>query len=148
MTYQPTRQNIVDIARSWLGTPYRHQASVKGEGCDCLGLLRGIYRELYSSDEPEKVPPYTPTWYEREDRDPLLAAGKRHLVEVAGDQVAIGDVVVFRMKDGVSAKHCGIMTTSDTMIHAYSNNQVVETNLGDWWKKKIVGVFQFPGVID
>jgi cell wall-associated NlpC family hydrolase len=29
-----TRDVIVAQARSWLGTPYRHQASLKGVGCD------------------------------------------------------------------------------------------------------------------
>ena len=54
---------IVALARGWIGTPYQHQASLKGVGCDCLGLLRGVWRE-YSGAEPESVPPYTPDWAE------------------------------------------------------------------------------------
>lgn len=41
-----TREAVIAAARSWLGTPYHHQASRKGVGCDCLGLIRGIWREL------------------------------------------------------------------------------------------------------
>lgn len=37
-----TRAAIVAEARRWLGTPYRHQASVIGAGADCLGLVRGV----------------------------------------------------------------------------------------------------------
>jgi len=48
--------DVERIARSWIGTPYVHQASVKGVGCDCLGLLRGVWRELVGA-EPEKMPP-------------------------------------------------------------------------------------------
>ena len=44
-------------ARRWIGTPYRHQASCLGAGCDCLGLVRGIWRSLYR-DEPQTVPAY------------------------------------------------------------------------------------------
>ncbi|MEM1422329.1 MAG: peptidase P60, partial [Pseudomonadota bacterium] len=33
-------------ASRWIGTPYRHQASLRGVGCDCLGLLRGVWRAL------------------------------------------------------------------------------------------------------
>ena len=40
------RDAIVAAARGWIGTPYVHQASVKGLGCDCLGLLRGLWREM------------------------------------------------------------------------------------------------------
>ena len=49
-------ETIVRCARGWLGTPYHHQASVKGVGCDCLGLIRGLWREL-CGPEPEKMPP-------------------------------------------------------------------------------------------
>ncbi len=37
---------VVAIARDWIGTPYVHQASAQGAGCDCLGLLRGVWRAL------------------------------------------------------------------------------------------------------
>lgn len=56
-----TREAIIAAARSWLGTPYHHQASLKGVGSDCLGLIRGIWRELYGP-EPEAMPPYTRDW--------------------------------------------------------------------------------------
>ena len=38
------REQIVAAARGWVGTPYRHQASLKGIGADCLGLVRGVWR--------------------------------------------------------------------------------------------------------
>ena len=58
------REQALAEARTWLGTPYQHQASLKGAGCDCLGLVRGVWRTLYG-DEPEATPPYTPDWAER-----------------------------------------------------------------------------------
>ena len=57
------RPEVVTAARGWIGTPYVHQASVRGAGCDCLGLLRGVWRELIGP-EPEVVPPYTMDWSE------------------------------------------------------------------------------------
>ena len=36
---------IVTEARRWIGTPYRHQAATRGAGTDCLGLIRGVWRE-------------------------------------------------------------------------------------------------------
>jgi NlpC/P60 family putative phage cell wall peptidase len=39
-----TRAQIVVATRDWIGTPYQHQASLKGVGCDCLGLVRGVWR--------------------------------------------------------------------------------------------------------
>jgi NlpC/P60 family putative phage cell wall peptidase len=68
-----TREAIVKAARSWLGTPYHHQASLKGAGADCLGLIRGIWRELYGP-EPEAMPAYTRDWGDATGAETLLAA--------------------------------------------------------------------------
>ena len=48
----------VAAARLWLGTPYVHQASARGAGSDCLGLVRGVWRALYGA-EPERPPAYS-----------------------------------------------------------------------------------------
>ena len=53
------RGAIVAAARAWIGTPYQHQASLIHVGCDCLGLVRGVRREV-NGPEPEEAPPYTP----------------------------------------------------------------------------------------
>ena len=56
-----SRAAIIAEARGWIGTPYCHQASLKGAGCDCLGLIRGVWRALYGA-EPEAPGPYSPNW--------------------------------------------------------------------------------------
>ena len=61
----PIADLVVAEARSWIGTPYQHQASLKGVGCDCLGLVRGVWRALYG-EEPEHVPAYSRDWAEAE----------------------------------------------------------------------------------
>ena len=43
---QQIENTIVATARSWIGTPFHHQARVKGKGCDCFGLIIGVAREL------------------------------------------------------------------------------------------------------
>lgn len=68
---------VLAEAETWLGTPYRHQGSRKGVGCDCLGLVRGIWRALYGR-EPELPGPYTPDWAETGKGDPLFEAAMRH----------------------------------------------------------------------
>ena len=74
---------IVAEARAWIGTPYRHQASRKGVGCDCLGLVRGIWRGLLGP-EPETAPPYSASWAESAlpGSDPMAEAARRHLAAV------------------------------------------------------------------
>ena len=59
---------VIAIARDWIGTPYRHQASTRGAGCDCLGLARGVWRALHGV-EPFGLPPYTRDWGEAGARE-------------------------------------------------------------------------------
>ncbi|OYW84870.1 MAG: peptidase P60, partial [Hyphomonas sp. 32-62-5] len=112
------RAEIVAAARGWLGTPYRHQASLKGAGCDCLGLVRGVWREVIGP-EPEAPPPYTPDWAEALGRETLLEAARRRLDEVVPVAARAGDVLIFRMGMGVPAKHCAILSNDGRIIHAY-----------------------------
>lgn len=37
---------ISDAAKRWLGTPFHLQGRIKHVGCDCLGLLMGLAKEL------------------------------------------------------------------------------------------------------
>lgn len=148
MTRRPvTRDEIVRVARAWLGTPYHHQAAVKGAGCDCLGLIRGVYAELYGAPPVEEVPPYTPDWAESSGRETLLHAARRHLQELPG---AVGgkrgDVLVFRLHKTARAKHAGILTGDARMVHAQEKVGCVEVSLNRWWARRVAGVFHFPGV--
>jgi NlpC/P60 family putative phage cell wall peptidase len=141
-----TRTEIVRLARGWIGTPYHHQASVRGAGVDCVGLVRGIYRELYGS-EPNPVHSYSRDWAEAGGEETLLAAARRHLVEIAPQTAAPGDVLVFRYRAGMVAKHAGIMSTPRTMIHAMEGAPVCEVALSAWWRRRLAAVFAFPDVV-
>ena len=140
-------QKIIRVARSWIGTPYRHQASVKGKGCDCLGLLRGVWREVIG-EEPEVVPSYTADWSETGREERLWAVAIRNLDVATIDTAKGGQVVLFRMRAGYVAKHLGVLAGSNaeyaTVIHAYTGRGVIETPLTDAWVRKIVAQFQFP----
>jgi NlpC/P60 family putative phage cell wall peptidase len=138
---------IVAHARAWIGTPYAHQSSCRGAGTDCLGLLRGLWRELLGP-EPEAVPPYTPDWSETGEAEDLLGAAGRHLLSVDPAEAWDGDVLVLRMRDAGPAKHVGILARSAlghrTLIHAYSMRGVVESPLTPVWDRRTAGVFRFP----
>jgi len=144
-----TRLAIIDAARAWIGTPYVHQASAKGAGCDCLGLIRGVWRELYGA-EPEAPPAYTPDWNERRWKngaeEPLLAAARRNMRERQDFAFEPGDVLIFRVVADGPAKHCGIALAPERFIHAYAGRSVTQSWLTRWWRQRLAGVFVFPGV--
>lgn len=148
------RPRVVAIARTWLGTPYQHQASVRGEGADCLGLLRGVWRELFGV-EPEPTSPYRPDWAELGGEETLLQAARRWLREIPVDTARAGDVLLFRMAAGAPAKHCAILSAGalrggeePRMIHAYWGRAVVESWMGVWWRRRLVAAFAWPQQTD
>ena len=144
MTGQGAR--IVRAARGWIGTPYRHQAACRGAGCDCLGLVRGIWREVRGA-EPERPPAYSMDWSEPARQEALWQAAARYLVVKDLAQEAAGDVILFRMREGSVAKHLGVVAelgARASFIHAYSGHGVVETALSAPWRRRIVARFAFP----
>lgn len=141
------RHQIIQIARTWIGTPYHHQASLRGVGVDCIGLVRGVYRELYGS-EAQDVPAYSGDWGDSNGNEDLLEAGRRNLVEIPLEDAGVGDVVALRWVASSVAKHAVILSEDDRMIHAYDRSLVAEVCISDWWRRKMVAAFQFPGVTD
>jgi NlpC/P60 family putative phage cell wall peptidase len=139
------QNTIVAEARTWIGTPYHHQASVKGAGCDCLGLVRGVWRAIYGA-EPEAPPPYSRDWAEALKRETLRDAAARHMVAVDLVEIAPGDVLLFALNDRAPAKHCAILTTGDRMIHSYEAHPVAEVTLSPWWRRRIRFAFAFPDI--
>jgi NlpC/P60 family putative phage cell wall peptidase len=140
-----TEDQIIAAARGWVGTPYLHQASLKDVGCDCLGLVRGVWREVYG-EEPEMAPPYVADWAEATGVEALAEAARRHMKEIAVKQYAAGDLLLFRWRQHLPAKHAGLATHRDRMIHAQENARVSEVWLTPWWERRIAYAFRFPGV--
>lgn len=141
------RAAIVLEARRWLGTPYVHQASCRGAGADCLGLVRGVWRAVLGP-EPEMPGPYGPDWGEASGEERLDRAAGRHLLRLPQGEAALGDVLLFRMRAGAAAKHLAILSTPGPrpgrIIHAYSGHAVSETSLGEAWIRRMTGAFRFP----
>lgn len=139
-------EGAIAEARLWIGTPYLHQASVRGVGTDCLGLLRGVWRVLYG-DEPEPVPAYTEDWAEPDHREVLHEAAKRWLVPKRLAEDAVGDVLLFRMRDGCIAKHLGLQShvgPHPRFIHSYTGHGVIESSLSVPWQRRVAARFCFP----
>ena len=143
-----TDADIVAEAREWIGTQYLHQASAKGHGCDCLGLLRGVWRAFHGT-EPEILPPYSMDWDEVNNSEALMSAADRHLLRRDDAELKVGDVILFRMRRDAVAKHLGIcskLAPSPSFIHAYANHGVVESTLSEPWQRRIAATFAFPGI--
>ena len=134
---------VISAARGWLGTPYHDQASLRGVGCDCLGLVRGVWRQVVG-DEPLPLPRYSRDWGETGTREPLAEASRTVMLEVPATDMTPGALILFRMRAGAVAKHCGILTAPDRFVHAYERTGVIEERLDSAWRRRLAFAFLFP----
>ena len=143
MSNRNLRRRVVREARRWVGTPYLHQGSVPGYGCDCLGLVRGVWRKVIG-DEPQEIPGYSRDWGEVSGSEVMLDAFNKWFVPVNAQNALVGDVLLFRWKRSSVIRHSGILSGRNKLIHAYERAGVVETTLGQHWAVRIAGAYRFP----
>ncbi|MBW6421270.1 C40 family peptidase [Rhizobium sp. XQZ8] len=137
-------EKVLMLAEDWIGTPYRHQGTSKGIGCDCIGLVRGVWSELYGQ-EPEEVPAYAPDWAERSGEDRLMNAAERLFgAALPVTEAEPGDLLLFRWRPDCAAKHAGILAGPNHFIHAYEQTAVTRSVLAPSWRRKIAAVHRFP----
>lgn len=138
---------VVAAARTWIGTPYQHQMSCKGAGSDCLGLVRGVWRDVVGT-EPVPIPAYTYDWSEVSKAEVLWNSARQVLQDVDTETpLAPGQVLLFRMRKTAVAKHLGILVTvgqTPRFIHAYARHGVVETSFSAPWQRALTARFTFP----
>ncbi|MCU0564460.1 MAG: hypothetical protein MUE48_11060 [Desulfobacterales bacterium] len=139
-------ERVIAAARRWLGTPYHDQASLIGMGCDCLGLARGVWRELVGP-EPFPIPPYSRDWGECGPREVLAEGARAVMIEVDLVGAGPGALVLFRMRPRAIARHVGILSGPDRFIHACERLGVIEETLTRAWRRRVAFGFRFPSAI-
>lgn len=147
MSERAIAERVVAAALSWVGTPYRHQGMRKGVGCDCLGLVIGVWREVYR--RPPPLPqPYARDWALEAGRDALLEAARRHCREKTIGEAAPGDLILFRWRRDVAASHAAILVDrTGGFVHACEGHAVVVTRMVPQWRRRLAGAFAFPETI-
>jgi cell wall-associated NlpC family hydrolase len=147
------RGQIAAEAKSWLSTPFVHQAHLKGVGVDCLGLIgqTAINCGLVPADS------WQTTWAEHAGYANVPANGvlqsvcHRYLRPIMKDSAQIGSVVLIRYAREpqhlaflVPYLHGGL-----SLIHALgpkSPGKVVEHGFDLKWQRRVVEAFELPGV--
>jgi cell wall-associated NlpC family hydrolase len=141
-----TRAQIVDEARTWIGTPWQHQGRLKGVASDCVGvvIMVPIACGLYPADLRIDGYPLSP--------DPALMIGilNQYTDRIDPATKRGGDVLLLRPH--LVAQHVAIYTTDrgyPTMIHAMDHKRgVKEHRLDERWQRAIVGVWSYRGLAD
>jgi NlpC/P60 family putative phage cell wall peptidase len=128
-----------EAAREWWRTPFRWEASLKGKGCDCRGLISGIARDL-GRPEAEAIEANVVGYAGKVNEAALLEGLDRVFERRTGD-MQIGDVLALRL--GRKAQHLAIVTGEGRMTHAYYGDPglVCEVPIGKFWGRRIVGAW-------
>jgi NlpC/P60 family putative phage cell wall peptidase len=91
-------------------------------------------------------PAYSADWAEASGEETLALAATRHLVPIALDALQPGDVLLFRWRANLPAKHAAILVTPERMVHAHDGHAVSEVYFAPWWRRRLAYAFSFPGV--
>ena len=133
-----TADDILIAARSFLGTPFRHQGRIPGLALDCAGLVVSVAKEIGADyiDRPG---------YSRNPSGGLLesALDDQPCLERVTDRQP-GDVLLMRFSG--EPQHLAICA-GDTIIHSYEAvGKVCEHRLASVWAARIVRVYRFKGL--
>lgn len=121
------RAAVVAEALSWVGTPFHHEARVKGAGVDCAQFLLGTY--CNAGMIPHTVlDHYPPDWHMHRDEERFVANLLRcNAVEVAAPPERAplpGDICLWRF--GRSFSHAAIVVNWPMIIHAFVRKKVAQ----------------------
>ncbi|HEY1615126.1 MAG TPA: NlpC/P60 family protein [Rhizomicrobium sp.] len=122
------RTRVVAEAMTWLGTPFRDQTAIKGQGVDCAMLLIRVFADtgLIAPFDPR---PYPPQWHLHRDEERFLGWIAGLGVEVRRAPKA-GDVMVYRV--GRCFSHGALVVDGAHVIHAwYKDGRVTLSPLHD-----------------
>jgi len=140
----PNRDDIIELARSYLGVRWLHQGRGRN-GIDCAGLVIVVGNELKLIDYD------TADYQRRTSGHAFLHHFQMNMKRIPLPEARPGDVMLFR--DAQFPCHSVILGWKDqemTMIHAHApHRKVVEEALadGDWIARR-VAAFKFEGLDD
>lgn len=148
---------LIRTAREWLGTPWHHQAALKGVGCDCAGLVMGAAAEAGLDAGRRALAEVGRLGYPRLPRGgELMALCDRYMQRVARDERCPGDVLLFRYFEGAAAdaqmaQHLALVAVGvdgrEMMIHGHApSRKVVEVGLAEPWLSRLAIVYRIPGL--
>lgn len=146
------QQQIIECARTWVGTAFVHQGRVKKNryiegGCDCIGLVIGIAKELKlkvvnnSVYKGRYISDFDTHDYGNSNTDLYYYIKKLSILdEKPISQLDISDVIIFKILNFID--HIGIYSEKNTIIHSiYRRKKVIEQIYDQSWKNRTFAIF-------
>lgn len=116
----PQQQAVIDIAMTWLKTPWHHMARVRGAGVDCAQILIAVFAEAGLVDEFDPGY-YPPDWMMHREEERFLGWIGQYARRV--DFPEPGDVAIYTV--GRCFSHSAIVVDWPSIIHASNHDHMV-----------------------
>ncbi len=148
-----TRAQVVAEVRSWVGTPFVHQACRKGVGTDCAGLIRGVFLALgmVPVDYERHLPEGAFAYARRPDGVTMRRYCDEQLVQSATPVPGDVALIEFVGRPHHLAFYGDHLRGGLSIIHALGPRdpaRVVEHRLDASWAKRILATYRIPGVLE
>lgn len=123
-------ERLAAAAEQWLGTPYRHNAKVRGVGVDCGRLAIGAAEDAGFFTKDSIVPGnYSTEWHLHRNEEKMLELVAKYCDEVPVTDMRRGDVLLFQY--GRVCSHAGIYLGDGRVIHSYVERGTIISELKD-----------------
>jgi len=136
------RDAVVAEAKTWLNTPYRHYAKIKGVGVDCAMILVDVYFRVGLLPEIDPRP-YAHDWHLHRSEEKYL-----NWVTKFCDKVEVGlpgDLALYKF--GRCISHGAIVIKWPIILHSYITDGCVMAE-GDRGalENRLSGFYRFRGI--
>jgi hypothetical protein len=136
--------DIVREARTWVGTPYRHAARLKGVGVECVGVILGVGTALGHISPLADLAFLKYRGYSRVPNPRRMLQGMCEYLVRRDEPVGVippdGSIGWFQWREDLPM-HLAIVGTFDqrrTMIHAFNLvDRCVENTLDEVWLARV-----------
>lgn len=138
-----TRADVIAEALTWVGTPWRHQACLKGVAVDCIGLIAGVALACGSADAQRFMDTPACRNYGRTPDPTVLLAACAEFMDPT-DAPVPGDVLVLRFE--IEPMHFAFLMPAGYILHAWSSFGVVHHRYNDTWRGRTLGAWSLRGI--
>jgi cell wall-associated NlpC family hydrolase len=132
----PEQKQLIKVARSWLGTAWKHNQAKKGLGVDCVNFVCEVLKESGFEGEIDQLP----TRYARvatyNEIEKYIDARAEVIYSVRPSAILLFNVSGYN-------NHLAFATSRNTMIHACITSQaVVEHNIDGVWRRQLTKMWK------
>jgi cell wall-associated NlpC family hydrolase len=136
------RQDIIEFARSLVGTRFKHQGRLPGAGLDCIGVIAVTAQHFGFTYHDMSG------YSNRPDGVTLLREFRKCLVEIEAREVQCGDVLTFWCEAPNKVQHAAIASDRGMIHSTIEFRRVVEHRMDDFWRQRLAVCFRFPGELN